>query len=450
MDVQEEHDAPGPRRVLVTQWQLREFTGSEMVTLELVEHLARRGAQVTVVTHQHGAPVADLACEAGDVEIWSTTDPGLDAHLRANPPDLAWLQHQIVPDTVLTGAIDVPVVFHHMSAVQPLELPLVPGVEAALATLSTFNSAETLERLRDDGFLGELDPARLRLFANPAPDAMDLVRRRGRGGGPLRLLVVSNHLPDELARALDLLPPGVEVVRVGAQARHGAAPVRVDPELLSEVDGIVTIGKTVQYALAACLPVYCYDRFGGPGWLDPDNLAVARHHNFSGRGFGSRSADVLARDLVDGYEAALGHVEALRAACDHGLLLGPAFDELWEACRARPRTRHVPDASAVAAQRAVAELGRRWGILMARSQRHAARAARHAADATEARARAARERRRQQDRVGDLETRLRDAERELRSLERSQQRRIMRAARAVERVVDTVGHRRRRRPGRTA
>jgi hypothetical protein len=351
---------------------MRQFSGSEMVTLELAEHFGAAGARVTVVTHQHGGLISELLLAAGDVRLWSSADEGLDAYLRANPPDLVWLQHQIVPDAVLSGALDAHVVFNHMSSYEPLERALVPGVERALATASVFNSAETRDRQRESGAFDCFEPDRLRLFANPAPDAMANVERRDRGDGPLRLLLISNHIPKELSQAVALLPPDVEVVMIGRQAGAGASPARVSAALLAEVDGVVSIGKSVQYAIAAGLPVYCYDRFGGPGWLDLDNLTVARHHNLSGRGFDRKDADAIARELVDGYVAASASVDALRAACGDELLLGPSLDDLWEFCQTNPRTRSAPDTAAQAAQRGMAALGRQWAVLQARDHDAAA------------------------------------------------------------------------------
>jgi hypothetical protein len=97
-----------------------------------------------------------------------------------------------------------------------------------------------------------------------------------------------------------------------AQPLIDAHPTRVDADLLDKFDAVMTIGKTVQYGLCAGKPVYCYDYFGGPGWLNEDNLQAARFHNFSGRGFATRSAQSIAREIRDDFAEAFRQSIALR------------------------------------------------------------------------------------------------------------------------------------------
>ncbi|PJG86508.1 hypothetical protein CVP05_01505 [Conservatibacter flavescens] len=80
---------------------------------------------------------------------------------------------------------------------------------------------------------------------------------------------------------------------------------QVNPALIASYDVIISIGKTVQYALLGHKPVYCYDHFGGCGYLNADNFDKAKWHNFSGRGFDKKTAEQIASELVDGFKSAL-------------------------------------------------------------------------------------------------------------------------------------------------
>ena len=92
--------------------------------------------------------------------------------------------------------------------------------------------------------------------------------------------MVSNHLPEEVVEALDLLKQsGVQVKRIGLPE----ASRRLTPSDIDEADAVMTIGKTVQYAFRSGCPVYIYDHFFGPGWLTPTNCESAEYFNFSGR-----------------------------------------------------------------------------------------------------------------------------------------------------------------------
>ena len=68
---------------------------------------------------------------------------------------------------------------------------------------------------------------------------------------------------------------------------------------------MISIGKSVIYAIAQRRPVFMYDHFGGDGWLTRDNFATNLYHNFSGRPRLRRLApDALAAELLSGYGAA--------------------------------------------------------------------------------------------------------------------------------------------------
>jgi hypothetical protein len=126
-----------------------------------------------------------------------------------------------------------------------------------------------------------------------------------------------------------------DVTLVGQQAELGATVRRVTPELIHEHDAVVSIGKTVQYALAAGVPVFCYDHFGGPGWLNDGNVEAAARHNFSGRGFTARdSASELVEEIGDGYRAARAGVGGLSR---YAPLLGQRLHEVIADVRAPSR-----------------------------------------------------------------------------------------------------------------
>jgi len=99
-------------------------------------------------------------------------------------------------------------------------------------------------------------------FPNPAPKAFELMRRK-RTLKPLKhLLVVSNHLPEELKCAFDILEKdGIIIERIGRPTNSR----RLLPTDLQRADAVVNIGKAAQYALRAGCHIYLYDRFAGLG-----------------------------------------------------------------------------------------------------------------------------------------------------------------------------------------
>ena len=89
-------------------------------------------------------------------------------------------------------------------------------------------------------------------------------------------------------------------------------PVFVDEFALIPYDLVITIGKTVQYCFALKIPVYCYDHFGGPGYIDGENYALAKNHNFSGIGFNRKiTGEGLFQDMVSRFTQANENLEFL-------------------------------------------------------------------------------------------------------------------------------------------
>ncbi|GCE76277.1 hypothetical protein [Cellulomonas biazotea] len=313
------------QRVVLTQSFLYQFGGSEVMTLEIAHELARQGAEVVVVVHGHSEEMArDLTAVPG-IRLIRTSDPALEGVLAEAPVDIAWIHHQLIPERLLRERAGTRFVFNHMSSFHPLEFAWAHRIEAALAGAVLFPAPEARVAQVETGLLAGVDPAYLQVLGNPSPDAF-AANGRGPAAELGRLLVVSNHIPPELAEALPSLRERWDVTVVGQQAELGAVRRRVTPDLVHEQDAVVTIGKTVQYSLAAGVPVFCYDHFGGPGWLDGSNVALAAEHNFSGRGFSARSGPTeLVDEITAGYATARAGVGALAS---YAPLLGDRLREV--------------------------------------------------------------------------------------------------------------------------
>ncbi|MBU8545972.1 MULTISPECIES: hypothetical protein [Roseomonadaceae] len=125
-----------------------------------------------------------------------------------------------------------------------------------------------------------------------------------------RICIVTNHPCAEVRALLDLLPAvGVEPTLIG----RGGTPRLIEPDLIDQFDAVVTIGHTAQKALARGVPVFCYDHFGGPGWITRDNIDAAEADTFSGRWTSQRTAQQLLDEIVGGHPAALEAAPSLRS-----------------------------------------------------------------------------------------------------------------------------------------
>jgi hypothetical protein len=296
------------RRILMTQAHLDAYGGSEIITAEVAEWFAAQGASVTVATFVADGPVADevRAIPGVEVVVMAPKDDATDF----GPLDLVWVHHSIVPETVLRSEAAVPMVFSHLSYSHPIEFPYAARLESAAASLIYYASEEVRSRQAERRLDGRFDESRIRMFGNPAPRRFRRSEPRAVPERP-RVAVVSNHIQPEIVDAMELVRDRFEVVLIGSQASLGATPRRVDERVIHDLDAVVTIGKTVQYALVAGVPVYCYDTFGGPGWLSPGNVDAAAANHFSGAGSAKRDAETIAAELVDGWGQARRDAEAL-------------------------------------------------------------------------------------------------------------------------------------------
>ena len=276
-------------RFLVLNHFFGEFTGSEINALQLCVALRAAGHVADIGTFELRGPLLARARDHGIATINLVEDDG--------PPldyEVVWAHHAPVLTHLLFRRTLAPcrVVFSSLSPLTAMESP--PTYVAELPRVlahSPFNM---------DYLLGLGLPAeRLRYFPNFAPEAFFARRRPAGDGGLRRIAVVSNHPPDEVRRmAAAARRDGLTVDFIGQEGR----PVYVDETVLPPYDLVISIGKTVPYAFAQRVPVYCYDHFGGPGYLHADNFERARHGNFCGRSFWrTLTADELLADIQTGY-----------------------------------------------------------------------------------------------------------------------------------------------------
>ena len=152
------------------------------------------------------------------------------------------------------------------------------------------------------------------------------------------IVIVSNHPPKELKLAAqELRRYGVKTVCYG-----GKNSVNVTPELLSNFDCVVSIGKTVQYALAMGLPVYNYDHFGGNGYITTANIEEEERANFSGRStFTKKSSVEIVSEILANYEVVLGQQQCLKQIAAERYLLSSRINNVMKHLNAQTSVSHI-------------------------------------------------------------------------------------------------------------
>ena len=116
----------------------------------------------------------------------------------------------------------------------------------------------------------------------------------------IKICIVSNHVPKELNDFQKIaITNGIKVDIYGI----GNIEKYVDNNVLSEYDLIISIGKTIYYALAMGKLAYCYDRFGGYGFINSKNIDECFQKNFSGKGLGKfLTGQEIYNDIIENFK----------------------------------------------------------------------------------------------------------------------------------------------------
>lgn len=280
-----------PRHLLVATNHLRRIAGSEVVAYETARHFAAAGCRVSVFANAVGRPMAEMIEAVTGAPVM--TDPD---RVRPFTYDMVYVQHQVL------GLFDY--------RASPEDRTTTRIVAGRLSRRSYLESGGWLhDRLLVDHVLANSDLTAEHLerighdtpttiFHNAAPDAF-FRPFVARPATPRRVLLISNHNDPAVMEAVGRLRRTLSVDHVG---EGGDRVTMVTPEMIVAADVVVSIGKSVPYALAAHVPVYVYDHFGGPGYLDADTVAMAARFNFSGRCCERRlSGRAIADEIVGGY-----------------------------------------------------------------------------------------------------------------------------------------------------
>lgn len=297
------------KNVLLTNLFIQKYTGSELHTIEIAEQFNNAGYDVYIATFSKADPL--ISEVDPNIHVFDVLKEDLDTYAF----DIIFVQHYVVLD--------------HLLAKHPLQYKHI-----IVSKLSSFNVLENLPSCYKEADIIScvsqecLDGIKEKIskgfvFPNSVPQKIfDQTYHSATDKGPKKIGVISNHIPDELFGLKDYFD--VDYIGFGSQ------PQKVDSNLLKKYDLILTIGRTVQYCFALNIPVYVYDQFGGPGFLNKENFELAKYHNFSGRGFNKKTSEEIIMDVQSGYAKNSEHLEDLHRKAQQDFCLETNFYKLLD------------------------------------------------------------------------------------------------------------------------
>lgn len=279
------------RKAALITHDFSEFGGSTIVVLEIANYLSAIGYLVTIRAERFSSALKPYLNENISVS---------DKRIDICDYDLVWSQHghfclntRDLENVKVWNGIFISA---HLSSSTPAEIyhyPFASRYAGAVVFNAKSVEDELTSRHQPRGHtLNIKNAAPIKFHTQPQNNLTKLKS----------LLIVSNHMPPEIGQSIDILRSKdikVNHVGIGGQLRL------IEPRDIASSDAVISIGKTVQYSLVGGKPVYCYDQFGGPGWLSEANFELAEIHNFSGRCTrNKKSALQICDEITHGYSNA--------------------------------------------------------------------------------------------------------------------------------------------------
>lgn len=311
------------KKILITVKSINNFSGSELVAFNLARYFMKAGAEVTIGAFQIGQPLLEMAIKEG-IKV-----NDVNYELKEKKYDLIWAHHGYILTTCLFDwkVIADKIIFSSLGPTDELE---VPPIYVNDLSLCLCNSLET----RDSCIKAKANNDLLYVFPNSVEDNCLKMCKVIRNYEVKKIAIVSNHICEELKDATYLLRNfgiTVDIFGLGYNVKY------VSPQLIEQYDAIVTIGRTVQYALVLGVPVYCYDIFGGPGWITVKNLLNEEYYNFSGRGTPVLKNHMsIANEIVLGYGHIINEVNSLSLYARKKFVLGNNIKEVFDVLKTKP------------------------------------------------------------------------------------------------------------------
>ncbi len=283
-------------KVLFTGFYFDGFHGSMMHICEISDYLNSIGYECFCASVVIENDIKDYALTKG-LHVFNVNDLPVDIEY-----DIVWSYHFPILATLLFRGLKYKKV-HVGSLSSWVNLEVLPPYykDCSLCSVLTKEAKKIFNEKY--GFKEEC----LKIIPNFLPKRF--MEQKVVNKSLKNIIVVSNHPPKEILELKKILTD----VCVDVYGVSGDKYTPITPEILKRYDVVITIGKTVQYALGMGIPVYEYDYFGGGGYINLQNYEKFEEFNYSGRASKRKlSSKEIANELVDNYKNALDDVDELR------------------------------------------------------------------------------------------------------------------------------------------
>lgn len=304
------------KKILLTNFSIVQFAGSEINCATIAKRLKELGYEIYMGALEFSAPLYDVVKDNFDYTINLLEN---DFDFSQVEFDLVWSHHSFLLDWLIfeKGLRAKKIITSSLSPKEPFEST---PIYANKLCFSLANSPETMQQLQEKELIEKVHLLENYSFLSYFERDIHVQELH-------KIAVVSNHIPPDVMEATTKLKEkGYEVDIYGFAGKQ----VLITDKILENYDCIITIGKTVQYAMSLKIPVYVYDIHGGDGYLTMQNIEQNRSHNFSGRGFGKKDSDTIVTEIIENFAGILPQLEEIKKYAFSNFCFEKKIDEVLE------------------------------------------------------------------------------------------------------------------------
>lgn len=284
------------KRVLLTNAFIKEYSGSELDTIEVANYFLENDYEVDIFTLKKGDPLLKEL----DKKIRVITFKDIDQ--LYNHYDILWSHHYPLVDYLLFSTKIEFDYIHHI-CLSPFEAYEQPPIYYEELNMISAMSYDCKDEIIAENKLKEIN--NFSVFPNYAK-ANYFKQSKKLSQKISKIAIVSNHVPKELLETKEILEKQNIVVDIYGM---GYNYVRINDKILLDYDLVISIGKTCYYSIALGIPTYIYDHFGGYGYVQKSKINEMFRGNFVCRKKSiHKTGKELAEEIIKEYSNAVSDV----------------------------------------------------------------------------------------------------------------------------------------------
>lgn len=253
-------------KILITNFHLRNWAGTELFTLDLARELKNKRHTVFVFSMILGK----VAEEISQLEI-PVTNNLLD--FQDEKFDIIHAQHSLTALATRLVFPLTPMVLMAHGMVPVLEQPF--RVDLGISGYITGSEGTKNHLIKNYS----ITPEKIEVIGNFI-DTEKFYLKNALNEKPRKLLFLSNHNREKIRNIIQESCQDLEIEFSHAGLPEN--PVRNVENYINQADIVVSLGRGALEAMACGRNVVVYDINGGDGWVDENNFYELRKNNFSG------------------------------------------------------------------------------------------------------------------------------------------------------------------------